>query len=286
MPPWAAPAFLALLAAAAGSGCSLFRSTASQARTRDTAPDRTAAQAPDADGQVVMQTRLVEQPAGDEYLTHGVWKDTADPLPHELSARLAVNGLRVGVLAGQLPGELERLAASESSVVDPMARAFQAGKPKAVPVNGPLTRCAAAVRGDLSGDPAKKEWRAADCGVIVTATPEPDGRLAVRIEFQIQHGERAFAYLPNSDGTAFDGRHQRMAESFPTLAFDLTLRRGDILLFGSTAAPAGTLGQVFFYPVAADRVRQRVLLMQPYAASGPATPNRSGQATPAAHAAR
>jgi hypothetical protein len=288
MRPWAAPALFALLAASAGSGCSLFRPTVTyeEAGTPATTVARTAAQAPDGDTKIVMQTRLIERPAGDEYLTHGLWKETTDPLPHELSARLAVNGLRVGVVSGQLPIELERMAASEASVVSAMLRTFRPGRPKAVPVNGPLPRCAAAVRSDLSGDPVTKAWRAADCGVIVTATPLPDGRLVARVEYQIQHGERTFAYQPNSDGTAFDGRHQRTVESFPTLAFDITLGRGDILLFGSTAVPTATLGQTFFYPTEADRLRQRVLLVQPFTAAPPVTPSRTAGTTPAAFAAR
>lgn len=271
MRPWVAVAhaLIASLAASAGSGCSLVRSTVTYAPTGGPALNtsvtaRLAAPAPDGEARVVMQTRLIEQPGGDEYLTHGVWKDATDPLSHEQSTRLAVNGLRVGVVSGQLPAELEKLATSEASVVNPMLRTFLAGKPKAVPVNGPLPSCEAAVRANLSGEPVAKAWTAADCGVVVTAIPLPDGRLSVRVEFQIQHGERAFNYQPNSDGTAFDGRHQRTVEPFPTLAFETALRRGDVLLFGATDAPAGTLGQAFFFPPAAARLRQRVLLIQPF----------------------
>lgn len=289
MRPWAAVAhaLLALFAASAGPGCSLVRSTVTYAPTSNSAVNssvtaRLAPPTPDGEPRVALQTRLIEQPAGDEYLTHGLWKHATDPLPHEHSTRLAVNGLRVGVVSGQLPTELEKLATSESSAVNPMLRTFLAGKPKAIPVNGPLPRCEAAVRATLSGDPAAKEWAAADCGVVVTATPLPDGRLAARVEFQIQHGERTFNYHPNSDGTAFDGRHQRAIEPFPTLAFDVTLRRGDVLLFGSTDAPAGTLGQAFFFPPALDRFRQRVLMVQPITTEAPAASfGRSVRPTPA-----
>lgn len=282
MRPWAAVAHVlfALFAASAGSGCTRVRSTVTYAPANNpnvntSVTARLAPPVADGGHRVTLQTRLIEQPAGDEYLTHGLWKAAADPLSHEHSTRLAVNGLRVGVVSGQLPGELERLASSDSAAVNPMLRTFLAGQPKAVPVNGPLPRCAAAVRADLSGDPAPKTWQAADCGVVVTATPLPDGRLSARIEFQVQHGERTFQYHPNSDGTAFDGRHQRTVEAFPTLAFEVTLRRGDVLLFGATDAPAGTLGQAFFFPPAADRLRQRVLMVQPFAPDETARPPRS-----------
>jgi hypothetical protein len=193
----------------------------------------------------------------------------------------------VGVISGQLPIELERMAASEASVINPMLRTFRPGQPKAVPVNGPIPDCRAEVRAQLGGEPVAKAWRAADCGVIVTATPLPGGRLAVKVEYQIQHGERAFAYQPNSDGTAFDGRHQRTVEPFPTLAFDVTLDRGELLFFGSTSAPAGTLGQSFFYPTSADgRLRQRVLLVQPYTSAPPPARSDSTTYSPAAIAAR
>ena len=287
MRPWAAPALFALLAASAGAGCSLFRAAAPDTTARHARTvTQTAAQAPDGDVKIVMQTRLLERPAGDEYLTRGLWRETTDPLPHELSARLAVNGLRVGVISGQLPIELERMAASEASVVNPMLRTFRPNLPKAIPVNGAIANCEADVRADLGREPVAKAWRAADCGVIVTAIPLPDGRLTLKAEYQIQHGERSFAYQPNSDGTAFDGRHQRTVEPFPTLAFDITLNRGELLFFGSTAAPVGTLGQAFFYPTSADRLRQRVLLVQPYTSAPPPARSDSATTSPAAIAAR
>lgn len=211
---------------------------------------------------VMLHTRLIEQPAGNDYLTRGLWQDTTDPLPHPLSALLAANGLRVGVVSGFIPAELERLARSEAAAVDPMLRSFAFGQPKPVPVNGPLPACTADAVANLNAPAARLELTAAECGLVVTVTPAAGDQLRVRCEPQIRHDAQRTWWKANAAGTGFDRLDQKPTEAFPGLAWEVTLSRRDVLVFGATADPDATLGEVYFFTPDQDRPRQRVLTLQ------------------------
>jgi hypothetical protein len=217
--------------------------------------------APDvgATDRVTFNTRLVEQPVGRSYLTGQLWTDVTDPLPHHLSALLAVNGLRVGVMSGRTPAEFDQLASGESTAVAPTVRHGLAGKPKVIPVNGPLERCSADVTDTLTADPRAFSWTAAECGLVATGTPHPSGGLTVRVQFQVQHGDKRAWWTPTADG-GFDRTDERTRESYPALTFEVPLDPKDVLVIGPTAEPGGTLGGAYF--VTADQMKQRVLVVR------------------------
>lgn len=213
----------------------------------------------DAEGRVAFDTRLVEQPHADEYLDRRLWTELNDPLPHQLTALLAANGLRVGVFAGRPSGEFERLATGEGTAISPTVRRTTAGKPKTIPVNGPLDRCTADVTPALTDDPRKLDMTAVECGLVATATPRPSGKVTVRCEFHLQHGEKRVLWTPTADG-GFDRAEGRTPEAFPTLTIEVELDPDDTLVVGPTRATEGTLGAAFFHSV--DGSKQRVLVVK------------------------
>ncbi len=193
---------------------------------------------------VTFDTRLVEQPLGDEYLTRGVWKDLTDPLPHKLSALLRVNGVRVGVRSGSLPGELAKLAADDIAL-SPTLRRGKIDAPKPLPINGPLPACQFAVVPTLTNDPKAFSLERAECGLILSGTPTADGRVVVRCRWAVQHGEVRPRWTPTADGE-FDRTEGRSAEGFDPLNFEVTLAADEVLVVGTTAKPDGTLGGAYF----------------------------------------
>lgn len=258
----AAVGLFALLWGFVGTGCMWWPRPATVTAERVSDEPDSASRRPDRpDHGVVLHTRLIEQPAGNDYLNRGVWLDATDPLPHPVSALLAVNGLRVGILTGLIPTELERLARSEASAVSPMLRGFQFGQSKAVPVNGPIANCSFAAKPGLGDDPVTHELTAAECGLVVTVTADGD-RLRVRCEPRVQHATLRPWFRPTADGTTFERHDQRPTEAFPTLAWEVTLDRKDVLVIGATVDAERTLGEAFFFATTADRPRQRVLTLQ------------------------
>ena len=232
---------------------------------------------------LVYHTRLIDQPAGSAYLNTGLWNDATNPLDHEQTTLLALNGLRVGVFGSQPPMELERLASSEASVLSPMLRSAAVGRPRVIPVNGPLESCTLGTRITLTAEAKPRKYELAECGLTVTSTPLPGDKLKVRGEFQIQHGERQPWLRPTSDGSGFARTDQRSSETYPELAFEVTLSRSDLLVVGATDDPTEKLGQAFFFANSVDRIRQRVLLVQvgtSETATGPAPVKEAAQAAP------
>ncbi|SRR5581483_4495303 len=245
---------LVVLVCAAATGC-LFRG--SEARSTGWFHGLTGG-----DSGLAIRTVLIDRPAGDPYLTRGLWASAGKPVPHEQATLLAQNGLRVGVLTGLIPGEFEQLITSEQATVSPMHRTLQPNKPKVVPVNGPLDRCSYRVLHDLAADPARVELTGAECGLSVTARPAEGGQVTLLCEPQVQHGEKQAWLKPTTDGTGFARRDAKPLETYPTLSFEVTLGPQDYLLVGPTEDPADTLGQALFYSLSEDRARQRVLVIR------------------------
>lgn len=214
---------------------------------------------PDVGERVTFSTRLVEQPVGRSYLTGKLWTDVTDPLPHHLSALLAANGVRVGVMSGRTPAEFDQLASGEGTAVAPTVRHGLAGKPKVIPVNGPLERCSADVTDTLTADPRPFSASAAECGLVASGTPHPSGALVVRMQFVVQHGEKRAWWTPTADG-GFDRSDERTKENFPALTFEVTLDPKDVLVIGPAADPGGTLGGAYF--LTANQMKQRVLVVR------------------------
>lgn len=207
-------------------------------------------------------TRLIDQPAGSDYLNRGVWDSTTSPITHQQTTLLAVNGLRIGVISSQPPTELETLASSEATSIGAMRRAGVAGQPRTIAVNGPIEKCSFGTRTTLNDEPLLGTYEEVECGLILTATASPGDKLKVRAEFTIQHGERKPWLRPTADGTGFARAEERASNRYPELTFEVTLSRSDLLLIGASDEPAGRLGQAFFYSASSDRVRQRVMLIQ------------------------
>lgn len=216
------------------------------------------------DGGLYVQTAIVDQPAPDPFLTTDLWSSgtTTNPLPAETSALLEVNGLRVRITGGIPPAKLQSLLNDEVASVSPMVRSLKPGVPKVVPVNGPTDGVRIGVRRELKVDVVPTEWDAVECGLSLNARPTDGGRVAIRCEPQVQHGDRQSWLRPAADGAGFTRQEQKPLDTYPTLGFEVTLGTGDYLIVGPSVDAVGTLGQAFFYAAAKDHLHQRVLVVR------------------------
>jgi len=275
------------LLSVAGSGCNLFTPKATRAiMDKPRAVPIAVAATSEHETRLGFHTRLVDQPAGSAYLNAGLWIDAIDPLTHEQTTLLALNGLRLAVFTGPPPAELERLAKSEATVLSPMMRSGVVGKPRVIPVNGPIEKCTVGAVSTFNAEAKPTVYELAECGLSVTATALPDDKLKVRDEFQIQHGARLPWLRPTSDGSGFARTDQRAAEAYPALAFEVILGRSDLLVMGASDDPAEKLGQAFFFSQQSDRIRQRVLLLQVGTLDRPGDPQSAKSKSSAAQTGR
>lgn len=211
---------------------------------------------------VVLRTYLLDQPAGDPYLSQELWTSLLRPLPAEKHALLSENGLRVAQLTGNPPYQFLNLAKSDDAVVKPMEYTTLAGEPKTIALSGSLAEASFQAFAEIGAKPGQFTLKEVETAMSVTATPLETGRVKLTLEPKVQHGSRMFGYKPNLDATAFTWLDQKTQERFPSMKFEVTLAPEEFLIVGASETPANTLGGACFMSVSEQRARMRVLVIQ------------------------
>jgi len=243
-------AWLAILCAAAGTGCLNrtvwpFTRAATNAQT-STRPLGLAS--PIVEG-LYIESVLLERPAGDDVLDRDLWTAGIANLPPQTAALVQENGLRVAVLSGALPPAFQKLLDSEPDTVNPHGLTFAGRKEAIIPTAEPPDPCEFQVLTDLAGKRTAVKLSQASAGMLVRPESLDDGRVKVWCEPRIQHGVRKEYLRPTADGTDFVMQVEVPVASYPN-----------------------NLGSTMFAVEANNLPRQRVLVLRA---------GRIGEQTPA-----
>ena len=211
---------------------------------------------------VILDYRLVDQPAGDPFATDTLWALARCPLPHDRAALLAENGIRVGVVSGLIPAEFLTRVTNERYLIDPRALATAAGEEKIIPINGPLDSATVTVRTDWATEPHRGEWVGLECGIAVSGEPAPSGRFRLTFGPTVQSGAKESWLRPAGDMTRFVWEQQKPRESFAGLMCEVDLGANEYVVIGPTERPTGTLGETFFFVSEPARARQRFVVIR------------------------
>ena len=217
--------------------------------------------APSSD-RVILDYRIIDQPAGDPFVIDQLWTMVRCPLSHDRAALLAENGLRVGVMSGIVPNEFIARVTSERYVVDPRAIATRAGEEKVVPMNGPFETIQTRIVRELASAGESINAQDAECGLVVKMTPDEEDRIRFRCTLAIQTGSKQAWLRPSADRTQFKWDRSKSREILETLAFEVTLGPGEYLVVGPTEQPGGTLGELFCFVAEPTKVHQRFLVLR------------------------
>ena len=211
---------------------------------------------------VYLESVIFERPVGDRFLDRDLWVGALPVGTQEARALLSENGLRAGVLAGNLPQRFQTLLESETEAINGRGLTFAMRKDEVLPTSGPHDRCEFGLLADLAGKRAPVALEQARCGVQVRPEVLPDGRVKVWCEPQIQHGERRDWLRPSADGTGFVKFEEIPLARYSVLTFDASLGRNEYLVIGWQADQPDTLGAALFAVTANGQVRQRVLVIR------------------------
>src|SRR5262245_1799730 len=181
-----------LCAVSAAAGC-LLRSDRPSASTARSLPPVQPAEG------AYIEWILLERPLGDPFLDRDLWNDTLPIGSAETQALLVENGLRAGVLAGNLRPRFQQILESETGSLNGRGLTFGLRKDEVLPTNGPTEKCEFAVLTDLAGKRTHVALTQARCGVLVRPEALPDGRVRVTCEPQIQHGEKQERFRATAD---------------------------------------------------------------------------------------
>ena len=259
-------AWLAILCAAAGTGCisrlswPFVRATPAAnapATTRSLSPTL-----PVADGSLYVESVLLERPAGDELLDRELWVAGLANLPPQTAALVQENGLRVAVLSGALPPAFQKLLDSEPDTVNPHGLTFGVRKDAVIPTAEPPDPCEFSVLTDLAGTRSSVKLSQARAGLLVRPESLSDGRVKVWCEPQLQHGLKKETLKATADGTGFTMQVEVPVASYPSLGFEVSLGPNDYLIVGWPASTNNNLGMAMFAVEANNLPRQRVLVVR------------------------
>jgi hypothetical protein len=188
-----------------------------------------------------------------------LWREVDEqPLDAELRKRLSQNGLRAGVVGARLPDALAELLKVTDAPISADERAL-------VPVDaepGVVLRVLqprVGKRHDLVVSPVHekisllqsvdggvqgKTYSKAEGRLVLRAFPQPDGRVAVELTPELQHGEPK-TRTSGSDGM-FIWTSEREKVTFADLKLSATLASGEMLLVTCDDSRKSSIGHHFF----------------------------------------
>jgi hypothetical protein len=281
---------LALPLAAACWGCSLTKPDpgpdGSAAGPTDGPLSRFGKQAADL-GQLIAPRRnalkimIASRPIEDSVLGDDLWQAADEQaIDSEIRRKLEANGLRLGVIEGALPPEVEKLLDPENPPterIDPVVYAQPDGI--AYPITtGPSTPAEKSTLFLSQGGSAiGRDYELARGSFRVTAHQDTGalGRVKLRVVPEIHHGQIARRVGADPTAGPFDPqqfvyRDGQEEESFRDLAATLSVTPDQVLVLGCWPERAGSLGHFMLTEPesGSDRVLRKVIFIWASASSG------------------
>ncbi|WP_422927707.1 hypothetical protein [Singulisphaera sp. PoT] len=217
-----------------------------------------------------LKIAILARPVHDKVIDQGLWSVVDEQVvPHELHKALETNGLRVGLLSGELPAEVETL----------LNKPINPGQGKPVQyINIPdgdqtmISTGEAVPQVSLllnrDGNAAGKDYQDASGWLRTTVNYEGENSVSVRILPEIHHGPitRGFSAMPNTGEFSprqFVQKDGQQEDALRELATTLNLKPGQVAVLGCDGSRKRSLGSFLFTETEAnsDRLLQRVVLI-------------------------
>ena len=215
-----------------------------------------------------LRLAILTRPLHEDAINDGVWR-VADEQAVGPEARrtLEANGLRVGLITGDLPGEVEKLlTAPPPDKVEPTQVLLPDGDFTLVKLNEPTPQVSLLL--NSGGSTSGKDYK--DARGCIRLTARYDGTTGVSLRFvpEIQHGpvQHTFGAAANAGPFApqqFVMKDGQQEDTLRELAATLTLQPGQVAVVGCRAERERSLGSFLFTQPEAnsDRILQKVLLV-------------------------
>lgn len=217
---------------------------------------------------VHLKVAILSRPLRDEAINDALWSmadEQSVPLP--VQRALEVNGLRIGLITGELPHDVDAiLKATGPQKVEPAEFERDDGDFAMIAMGNAVSEVSLLL--NREGRAFGKPYRDANGWFRVTASQE--GLTAVKLRFvpEIHHGpmRRSYGALPTGSPympQEFMQKDGQQEEHFRELAASLVLQPGQIAVLGCRAEANRSLGAYLFTQPEAnsDRLVQRVVLI-------------------------
>jgi hypothetical protein len=231
---------------------------------------------------VALEILFIQFPFGDPEINGPLWTEIDEQeIDTALRQRLDANGIRAGVISGQLPAALERLinppdeapkkVAADPDLVDvrkrPTSRGRRlqvtAGEPFLIPVTGDkerhesLTILTRNEAGEVEGRTFTKVRGVFDAKAFALS----DGRVRLELEPQIEYGD-AKQQFAHGEGGSLQIRLAPSREVYQSLRLEAVVSRGQMLVLSSAPDRLGSLGRHYFSEEIEGSREQKLLLIR------------------------
>jgi hypothetical protein len=216
----------------------------------------------------LLTVAIVSRPMRDDVVDRAVWR-TADEqvVPPDTRRAWQVNGLRIGLVTGGLPPEVDAaLKAPPPRKVDPAQYVLDDGQHSLVTLGPQTTETSLLL--NLQGRPFGKDFKDATGFLRMTASYDGPTGVALRFVPEIHHGpmRHTFGAVNNAGGLApqqFTVKDGQQEETFRELAASLTLQPNQVAVIGGLTERPRSLGSYLFAQPEpnSDRILQKVVLV-------------------------
>lgn len=209
---------------------------------------------------VVLEIALLETPIGDKYVNQELWTGTDEQfLAPELRSVQEENGLRVALVHGRAPNQLQSMLTSERYNHNPRQRRLRAGDATVIDVGAKRALCSFELRTD--GRTQVHSLAEALCQLQVTPTLSKDDKVHLAFVPQAQHFDRQ--RLPTVSATsALPLQNHRVTDPYAALKFDVVISPNEYVILGTRFDKPKSLGFQFFIDADAQRPVQRLLAIR------------------------
>ena len=215
-----------------------------------------------------LQVAILSRPLHDQALNVDIWNGVDEQeLTPEVRHALEVNGLRLGLITGALPAEIDAiLNAPPPNKIDPSQILLPDGDHTLVNLSAPVSLATLLL--SREGRTYGKDYEDASGWFRVTAQQEGPSGVSLRFVPEIHFGpiQHAFGAVPNPGPYApqrFMVKDGQEEDTLRDLAATLTLQPGQVAVLGCRAEKERSLGTFLFTQpeVNSDRLLQKVLLI-------------------------
>jgi len=256
------------------TGCRMFND---EAVIQGRSPLQPARPSPDS---VTMEIIWARFPAGDPALNETVWQDIDETrLPPAVQRELANNGLRVGVVAGALPGAIARALHHGESTEndDASAGAVPATQLLNEPiVHGRIKRLGRNQRSEIQASEeypylpllvsggrelGGKTYQQAHAVYALRVDPQPDRTVALELTPELHYGASTLRYTGGDDGILRQAPLQNR-EVFDRMRMTVNLGPGEMLVLMNLPDAGSRLGHYFHTVTTVDGPQQKLVLIR------------------------
>jgi hypothetical protein len=216
----------------------------------------------------LLKVAILSRPVKDEALNTILWRSADEQgVPADTRRALEANGLRVGLITGDLPSEVkEILEARPPHKVDPLSIANPSGEPALVDMASAQQLSLFMSRQDKSV--GGKNYSDVHGYLRIVASYDSSIGVSIRAAPELHHGpfQHGWTAAPAVGPMApmqFMAKTGQQEETFRDLEANLNLMPGQIAVFGSLPEKRGSLGDFLFSGVEpnSDRIVQKVVLV-------------------------